>query len=346
MRLDFLIEPRVEAVSVRQARQRVVVRQKMNMLLGFLPVAQIADSDGVMRLTGEIDRAKDEFSRNELAVDVAQFSLDPLARSRHQLEPDGLLGQADRQRFPDHVVGNIARQFCQARIDRNNLVAVADQQTLGRRIGEAAHAIDFQFGAMAFADIERKTRASKQQDRQRRKRDAERKPAGRKRHFRNHDRRVGNDRNRAHGGEMMTTDRQREQHRADSLPFHRPVAQTGWQRGCSDRRPQHDGNDNENGVPLNPSGDLESCHSGVVHRRDAAADGRSTDPAPRRHLFPDAIKRPTPVSRIAATSDSMVRMMLYPLGMPGEYASMAMKCVAQMPKPLAVAATHNQTSRM
>ena len=38
--------------------------------------------------------------------------------------------------------------------------------------------------------------------------------------------------------------------------------------------------------------------------------------------------------------------MLYPLGMPGEYASMATKCVAQMPKPLAVAATHNQTSRI
>src|SRR6185312_11009709 len=113
MRLDFLIEPSVEAVSVRQARQSVVVRQKMNMLLSFLPVTQIADSDGVMRLTGEIDRAKDELSRNELAVDVAQFSLDPLARPRDQLAPNGLLGQADRQRFPDHIVGDVACQFCE-----------------------------------------------------------------------------------------------------------------------------------------------------------------------------------------------------------------------------------------
>src|ERR1700730_15024449 len=114
MRLDFLIEPGVEAVSVRQARQGVVVRQKMNMLLSLLAVSQIADGDGMMRLAGEIDRAKDEFSRNEWAADVAQFSLDPLARPRDQLAPDGLLGQADRQRLPDHIVGDIACQFGQA----------------------------------------------------------------------------------------------------------------------------------------------------------------------------------------------------------------------------------------
>ena len=55
MRLDLLIEPGVEAVSVRQARQGVMVRQKMNMLLSFFSVTQIADGDGMMRLTGEID---------------------------------------------------------------------------------------------------------------------------------------------------------------------------------------------------------------------------------------------------------------------------------------------------
>src|SRR5438132_1072033 len=103
MRLDLLIEPGIKTVSVRQPRQGVVVRQKVNMLLGFLAVTQIADCDGMMRLAGEIDRAKDELSRNELAVDVAQFSLDPLAWPRDQLAPDRLLGQADRQRFPDHI---------------------------------------------------------------------------------------------------------------------------------------------------------------------------------------------------------------------------------------------------
>jgi len=109
MRLDFLIEPGVEAVSVRANRsRRRGAPRKMNMLLSFLPVTQIADGDGIMRLTGEIDRAKDELSGNELTIDVAQFSLDPLARpSRPVLPPDGFLGQADRQRFPDHIVGDI-----------------------------------------------------------------------------------------------------------------------------------------------------------------------------------------------------------------------------------------------
>ena len=136
---------------------------------------------------------------------------------------------------------------------------------------------------MAFTDIERKTRAGEKQDRQRGERDAKRKPASRKRQCRHQDRRIGDDGDRAHGGEMMTADCQREQHRPDGLPFHRPVAQTGRQRRRSDRRAERNGNDNESGIPLNPPGDLESCHSGVVHRRDAAADDRSTDPAPGRH---------------------------------------------------------------
>ena len=57
MRLDFQVEPGVEAVSVRQPCQRVVVRQEMNVLFGFLAVTQIADGDGMVRLTCEVDRA-------------------------------------------------------------------------------------------------------------------------------------------------------------------------------------------------------------------------------------------------------------------------------------------------
>ena len=38
--------------------------------------------------------------------------------------------------------------------------------------------------------------------------------------------------------------------------------------------------------------------------------------------------------------------MLYPVGIPGEKASMAMKCVAQIPKPLAVAETASQMPRI
>ena|ERR1700747_1701471 len=97
MRLDFVVEPRVEGVSIGQARQRIVVCKKMNMLLGLLPITQIADGDSMVRLPGEVDRAKDEFSRNKFTVGVAQFSLDALPWLRGQFVPESLLGQADRQ---------------------------------------------------------------------------------------------------------------------------------------------------------------------------------------------------------------------------------------------------------
>jgi hypothetical protein len=42
-------------------------------------------------------------------------------------------------------------------------MCLSGRQNFCRRIGKAAHAIDFQFGAMAFPDIERKTSASEKQ---------------------------------------------------------------------------------------------------------------------------------------------------------------------------------------
>src|ERR1700688_679832 len=59
-----------------------------------------------------------------------------------------------------------------------------------------------------------------------------------------------------------------------------------------------------------------------------------------------ATAEPTPVRIIAAIKDKKVRVMLYPLGIPGENASMAMKWVAQIPKPLEMAETDSQTPRM
>ena len=58
-----------------------------------------------------------------------------------------------------------------------------------------------------------------------------------------------------------------------------------------------------------------------------------------RTVGANATAKPTPVRTMAATSDKKVSAMLYPVGIPGENASMAMKCVAQIPKPLAVAET-------
>jgi NADPH-dependent curcumin reductase CurA len=56
-----------------------------------------------------------------------------------------------------------------------------------------------------------------------------------------------------------------------------------------------------------------------------------------------AAARPAPVRKIAATSERNVSAMLYALGTPGVNANMAMKWVAQMPKPVDIADTTSHT---
>ena len=48
-RRDVLIEPRVEAAAVRKAGQRVVMRQEVDVPLGFRARLQVADRDGIVR---------------------------------------------------------------------------------------------------------------------------------------------------------------------------------------------------------------------------------------------------------------------------------------------------------
>src|SRR5215510_16402341 len=58
-----------------------------------------------------------------------------------------------------------------------------------------------------------------------------------------------------------------------------------------------------------------------------------------------AILRPEPVMSAAAASERTVKLRLYAIGMPGSYASIATKWVAQMPKPVAMAAAMIQRAR-
>lgn len=58
-----------------------------------------------------------------------------------------------------------------------------------------------------------------------------------------------------------------------------------------------------------------------------------------------ATHMPTAVRTTAAASESADSSGLYPLGMPGVNAIIAMKCVAQMPNPVELAAIASQTRR-
>src|SRR6202020_1184389 len=58
---DFLVDARVEKTSVRQSRQRVVMREEMDMLLGILASLEIAHGNHVVRTLGEDDGPHDQF---------------------------------------------------------------------------------------------------------------------------------------------------------------------------------------------------------------------------------------------------------------------------------------------
>jgi len=79
-RSHLLVDARVEEAPVRQARQRVVMRQEMNVLLGILACLQISNRDDVVRALGEDNRPHDQFDRCHRAVAVTQFGFDRLVR--------------------------------------------------------------------------------------------------------------------------------------------------------------------------------------------------------------------------------------------------------------------------
>ena len=158
MRLDLAIEPLVEGVAVRQAGERIVVSKEVNVLLRLLPVAEVAHRNDVMRLAAEIDRTKDEFGGNQLAARMPQLRLGRLVRILDQLTPCAALRNAYRKLRSDHFVGQKAGQGRKTLVDCDDRLAVANQETFDRGIGEAAHAIGFEFRTVTFADVESEAR--------------------------------------------------------------------------------------------------------------------------------------------------------------------------------------------
>ena len=65
----------------------------------------------------------------------------------------------------------------------------------------------------------------------------------------NLDRRVGNDRHRAHRGEMMAADRERQQNGAADLPLSFVAMKADRKRDGTDRPAQHDRGNHERGIP-------------------------------------------------------------------------------------------------
>ena len=160
--------------------------QETDVLFGFLARAQIADRNGVMRLSSEIDGTQNEFDRNCRAVAVPQFGLDRLVRLPEQLEAGRLLGK-----YVPSFAPTISSTWRPTRAAKLLLTvrwfAVANHKSLHRGIGKAAHAVGFALRIAAVPDVDRQPRKGEQDDGEARERDGDREPTCRQCRFRNPD---------------------------------------------------------------------------------------------------------------------------------------------------------------
>ncbi len=212
----------------------------------------------------------------------AQFDLDRLAGPAEELEAGRLIGEIGPELLPDHVVDGGAGERGEAVVDGDDHVVVADDQPFDRRVGEAAHAVGLELRAPPIPDIEREAGEGQHDDGEACERDCDREPARRQRRFRHFDGRVGDDRHRAHGGEMVAADGERQQHRAIDARFRRLVPEPGPQGGAAQRSAERDRSCDQQRVPHDPPLDLEGRHAGIVQDSDAAADDHAADPGAAR----------------------------------------------------------------
>ena len=219
LRFDFLIQSLVEAAAVRQPGERVVVGQEPDMLLRLIAGPQIPDRNGVMDLSGKIDRTKDELDRRYGTIGTAQLGLDRPVRPPDQLGSRDRVGEAGLELGTDQFVDCRAREGPEAVVHGDDRLAVTDQKPLHRGVGQAAHAVGFQFPAAAIADVDRQACESKKNDGKARHGHGNRQPADGERRRRNCDRGIGNYRDGSHRREMVAANRNGEQQRTTDLPF-------------------------------------------------------------------------------------------------------------------------------
>src|ERR1700730_12353628 len=83
-RLDLLVDPGIEMAAVGKRGEGIVMRQKIDVLLGVLARLQIANGDDVMRSSAKNDGPQDRLDRGHRAVEMAQIRLHRQVRSGKQ----------------------------------------------------------------------------------------------------------------------------------------------------------------------------------------------------------------------------------------------------------------------
>ena len=152
-RRDFLIDAGVEEAAVRQSRQRVMMREEMDVLLGILARLQVAHRDDVMGPLGKDDRPHDQFDRRHRTVAVAQFGFDSVVGLRHQLEAGDGIRETVFQRAADETVGRDAHELRKTFIGRDDRLSVTDQKSFDGSIGELPHPVGLELRAALIANV-------------------------------------------------------------------------------------------------------------------------------------------------------------------------------------------------
>ncbi len=178
---DFLIDTGVEVTAVGERGQRVVMREVVDMLLGLLARLQVAHRDDMVRPSGENDRPQQQLDRRHRAVAMTQARFDRLVRSGEQLGPCDLVRKATFKPGADQAGGGQAGEKRKTGVDGDDRLAIANQQSFHRGVGEVAHAVDFELRASRIADVEHDARERQSDNDEARERHRDRKPGGRKR---------------------------------------------------------------------------------------------------------------------------------------------------------------------
>ncbi len=156
----------------------------------------------------------------------------------------------------DHALGGVEHDEALRHVVNGGYqlqIALA-QAAIGKGAGEA-HAEDGQRGAGNC-------------DRQHRRRDGE---------LVDHPRRIGNDLDRPHRGEMMRDDCQREENRGGQDAPSVVAPDGDGERNAAEQDPEHDRSRHQLGGPGDVSRQLERRHAGVMHGGHPAADDGAAD---------------------------------------------------------------------
>ena len=285
--LDLLVQFPVEGAPIGQPGERVVKGKKAETLFRLLARPDVADRDGAVRLAGEVDRAQDEFDRCPAAVGAQQVDLDGRVRTSQQFQARGFLRKAPHELGADQAGRRRSGESHEAVVDRDDRLAVADQEPFDRGVGQAPHPVVLEFAAPPVAHLDGDACQGEKNDHEARQGHRNRERARRHRGLRKVDRRIGDDRRRGHRGEMQAADRQGQQHRAEDSPAPPFGVQADRQRDRADQHAEHDRRRHQGRVPDDPSLDFERRHADVVHR----GNGRADDGAAQPRAHPDRRRR-------------------------------------------------------